>query len=137
MLILGHPLIAYVNFVYIKNISGIHSTTNNNIVYFEVCKENLELAKYCFENGVNFSVVFSSHKARLETDTFFLFTAFKPQYCIFSNIEQAIVAQQHATNYLLDSKILFSMDLDNTKLWQICANAQIDGVISKDLLLLK
>ncbi|WP_104760902.1 hypothetical protein [Helicobacter cetorum] len=137
MLILGHPLIPSPNFIFIKNIDDIRSTTNNDIVYFTASKEILELAKYCFENGVNFSVVFLSHKAPLETDTFFLFNAFKPHYYIFNDIEQAIIAQQHATNYLLDSKILFSMDLDNTELWQICANAQIDGVISKDLLLLK
>ncbi|WP_104748499.1 hypothetical protein [Helicobacter cetorum] len=137
MLILGHPLIPSANFISIKNIDDICSTTNNDIVYFKAHKTNLSLAKYCFENSVNFSVIFLSHKEPLEIDTFFLFTAFKVQYCIFSNIEQAIIAQQYATNYLLDSKILFSMDLDNTELWQICANTQIDGVISKDLLFLE
>ncbi|EQD89149.1 hypothetical protein HPSA50_1471 [Helicobacter pylori SouthAfrica50] len=38
---------------------------------------------------------------------------------------------------MLDSKILFSMDLNDTELWEICAKNQIDGVISKDLILLK
>ncbi len=135
MLILGHPLIPSSRFVFIKNTDGIHSSTNNDIVYFEAHPKNLELAQYCFENSVHFSVVFLSHK--IETDTFFLFNAFKPRYCIFKDIKQAILAQSHATNYLLDSKILFSMDLNDTELWEICAKNQIDGVISKDLILLK
>ncbi len=135
MLILGHPLIPSDRFIFIKNTDGIHSSTNNNIVCFEANPKNLELAQYCCGNGVHFSVIFLSHK--IETDTFFLFNAFKPLYCIFKDIKQAILAQQHATNYLLDSKILFSMDLNDTKLWEICAKSQIDGVISKDSLLLK
>ncbi|WP_033789806.1 hypothetical protein KVK77_03820 [Helicobacter pylori] len=135
MLILGHPLIPSSRFVFIKNTDGIHSSANNDIVYFEAHPKNLELAQYCFENSVHFSVVFLSHK--IETDTFFLFNAFKPHYYIFKDIKQAILAQSHATNYLLDSKILFSMDLNDTDLWEICAKNQIDGVISKDLILLK
>ncbi|GAA7163981.1 hypothetical protein HpBGD52_05910 [Helicobacter pylori] len=135
MLILGHPLIPSDRFIFIKNTDGIHSSTNNDIVCFEANPKNLELAKYCCGNGVNFSVIFLSHK--IETDTFFLFNAFKPLYCIFKDIKQATLAQQHATNYLLDSKILFSMDLNDTELWEICAKSQIDGIISKDSLLLK
>ncbi|GAA7658149.1 hypothetical protein JP0144_01580 [Helicobacter pylori] len=135
MLILGHPLIPTTRFTFIKNTDGIHSSTNNDIVCFEANQKNLELAKYCCENSVHFSVIFLSHK--IETDTFFLFNAFKPLYCIFKDIKQATLAQQHATNYLLDSKILFSMDLNDTELWEICAKSQIDGVISKDSLLLK
>ncbi|WRG27253.1 hypothetical protein E5E27_01875 [Helicobacter pylori] len=135
MLILGHPLIPSARFVFIKDTDGIHSSTNNDIVCFEANPKNLELAQYCCENGVHFSVIFLSHK--IETDLFFLFNAFKPLYCIFKDIKQAILAQQHATNYLLDSKILFSMDLNDTELWEICAKNQIDGVISKDSLLLK
>ncbi len=135
MLILGHPLIPSDRFIFIKNTDGIHSSTNNDIVCFEAHSKNLELAKYCCENGVHFSVIFLSHK--IETNTFFLFNAFKPLYCIFKDIKQAILAQQHATNYLLDSKILFFMDLNDTELWEICAKSQIDGVISKDSLLLK
>ncbi|CAJ99935.1 hypothetical protein [Helicobacter acinonychis] len=135
MLILGHPLIPSPRFIFIKNTDDIHSSTNNDIVYFEAHPKNLELAKYCFENSVNFSVVFLLHKT--ETDIFFLFNAFKPHYYIFKDIKQAITAQSHATNYLLDSKILFSMDLNDTELWEICAKNQIDGVISKDLILLK
>ncbi|KAA6492889.1 hypothetical protein EPC83_01555 [Helicobacter pylori] len=135
MLILGHPLIPSDRFIFIKNTDGVHSSTNNDIVCFEAHPKNLELAKYCCKNSVNFSVIFLSHK--IETDTFFLFNAFKPLYCIFKDIKQAILAQQHATNYLLDSKILFSMDLNDTESWEICAKNQVDGVISKDSLLLK
>ncbi|GAA8374430.1 hypothetical protein HpDR4_24950 [Helicobacter pylori] len=135
MLILGHHLIPSDRFVFIKDTDGIHSSTNSDIVCFEANPKNLELAKYCCENGVHFSVIFLSHK--IETDTFFLFNAFKPLYCIFKDIKQVILAQQHATNYLLDSKILFSMDFNDTESWEICAKNQIDGVISKDSLLLK
>ncbi|GAA7769758.1 hypothetical protein HpBT349_05210 [Helicobacter pylori] len=135
MLILGHPLIPSDRFIFIKNTDGVHSSTNNDIVCFEAHPKNLELAQYCCGNGVHFGVIFLSHK--IETNTFFLFNAFKPLYCIFKDIKQAILAQQHATNYLLDSKILFFMDLNDTELWEICAKNQIDGVISKDSLLLK
>ncbi|PUD45093.1 hypothetical protein [Helicobacter pylori] len=135
MLILGHPLIPSARFVFIKDTGAIHSSANSDIVCFEANPKNLELAQYCCENGVHFSVIFLSHK--IETDTFFLFNAFKPLYYIFKDIKQAILAQQHATNYLLDSKILFSMDFNDTESWEICAKNQIDGVISKDSLLLK
>ncbi|EMH46215.1 hypothetical protein [Helicobacter pylori] len=135
MLILGHPLIPSARFIFIKNTDAIHSSANNDIVCFEANPKNLELAKYCCENSVHFSVIFLSHK--IEMDLFFLFNAFKPLYCIFKDIKQAILAQQHATNYLLDSKILLSMDFNDTESWEICAKNQIDGVISKDSLLLK
>lgn len=72
MLILGHPLIPSDRFVFIKDTDGIHSSTNNDIVCFEANPKNLELAKYCCENGVHFSVIFLSHK--IETDTFFYST---------------------------------------------------------------
>ncbi len=72
MLILGHPLIPSSRFVFIKNTDGIHSSANNDMVYFEAHPKNLELAQYCFENSVHFSVVFLSHK--IETDTFFYST---------------------------------------------------------------
>ncbi len=72
MLILGHPLIPSDRFVFIKNTDGIHSSTNNDIVCFEANPKNLELAQYCCENGVHFSVIFLSHK--IETDTFFYST---------------------------------------------------------------
>lgn len=72
MLILGHPLIPTTRFIFIKNTDGIHSSTNNDIVCFEANPKNLELAKYCCENGVHFGVIFLSHK--IETDTFFYST---------------------------------------------------------------
>ncbi len=135
MLILGHPLIPSDRFVFIKNTDGIHSSTNNDIVCFEANPKNLELAKYCCENSVHFSVIFLSHK--IETDAFFYSTLSNRSIVFFKDIKQAILAQQHATNYLLDSKILFSMDLNDTESWEICVKNQIDGVISKDSLLLK
>lgn len=72
MLILGHPLIPSARFIFIKNTDGIHSSANNDIVCFEAHPKNLELAKYCCENSVNFSVIFLSHK--IETDAFFYST---------------------------------------------------------------
>lgn len=72
MLILGHPLIPSARFVFIKDTDAIHSSANSDIVCFEANPKNLELAKYCCENSVHFSVIFLSHK--IETDAFFYST---------------------------------------------------------------
>ncbi|EEC25405.1 hypothetical protein HPB128_21g167 [Helicobacter pylori B128] len=81
MLILGHPLIPSARFVFIKNTDAIHSSANNDIVCFEAHPKNLELAKYCCENGVHFSVIFLSHK--IETDAFFFIQRFQTALLYF------------------------------------------------------
>ncbi len=231
MLILGHPLIPSPNFVFIKNIDDIRSTTNNDIVYFSASKENLELAKYCSENGVNFAVCFSSYLLshlelkdynliqqlhskltskenitpeymakllgkfyRISIDTirfyttnyykasgghcyqrdlkrllkgsvtieqiydqyrqrnkayrcnlgsiergFFLFSNFKPIYIIFDEEYNgpklvANIAQSYANDYLLDSKILGAIDLNDNQEWEAYAKAKVDGVISVSII---
>jgi hypothetical protein len=119
MLIFGNPYIESPKFIEINTISQIDSTNPKDILLIEF-KEPFSLAKYCFENNLEYAIEANSIKDALLAIN--LGCSF-----IIANLELAKTLQKIANEYLWDSKILVKIKDDST-LEKVALN-YIDGVI--------
>jgi len=119
MLIFGNPYIDSPKFIKINTISQIDSTNPKDILLIEF-KEPFSLAKYCFENSLEYAIEANSIKDALLSIN--LGCSF-----IIANLELAKTLQKIANEYLWDSKILVKIK-DDSALEKVALN-YIDGVI--------
>ena len=118
MLILNHKLINPLKIVYVDSAKAIEKTLPNE---FLVINGDLELAKFCYENAVEYASV-----VRNLTDALLLVNL-GVKFLICEDLQKAKEIQKLAENYLFDSKVLLCISLD----YEIehAAKAGIDGVI--------
>lgn len=100
------------------SIEAVKKTLPNE---FLVINGNLELAKFCYENAVEYASVVKNLTEVL------LLVNLGVKFLICENLENAREIQKLAENYLFDSKVLLCISLD----YEIehAAKAGIDGVI--------
>ncbi|EES89329.1 hypothetical protein [Helicobacter canadensis] len=118
MLILNHKLVNPLKIVCVDSIEAVKKTLPNE---FLVINGNLELAKFCYENAVEYASVVKNLTEVL------LLVNLGVKFLICENLENAREIQKLAENYLFDSKVLLCISLD----YEIehAAKAGIDGVI--------
>ncbi len=118
MLILNHALISPLQIVCVDSIESLQNTVPSD---FLVIQDNLELAKFCHENSVEYASVIENLTQAL------LLVNLGVKYLICKDLKEAREIQELAENYLFDSKVLWCI----AKEGEIpkAAKAGIDGVI--------
>ncbi|MDE5602667.1 MAG: hypothetical protein K2I71_01945 [Helicobacter sp.] len=117
MLILNHS-IKPLQFVVIESKESIENSLPTD---FLILKENLELAKFCFEAGVEYASVITDITKAL------LLVNLGVKFLITKDLEIAKDLQSLAETYLFDAKILLAITKDE-EIKEV-AKQGIDGVI--------
>ncbi|RBQ29897.1 hypothetical protein [Aliarcobacter vitoriensis] len=122
MLIIGDSLVPYEKPCFISSLEDIKTTKPNSILLFNYDEK---IAKYCYENSLNFAVIVDSLKEAIYANSL------NSRY-IISKIKLAKKIQKIAENYMFDSKNL-AIIYSNDELEKV-AKKEIDGVIYNKLL---
>lgn len=122
MIIIGDNLVPYEKPYFISSIEDIKATKPNSILLFNYDEK---IAKYCYENSLNFAVIVDSLKEAIYANSL------NARY-IISKIKLSKKIQKIAENYMFDSKIL-AIIYSNDELEKV-AKKEIDGVIYNKLL---
>ena len=122
MIIIGDNYIPYENISVVNSIEDIKSTKPNTTIVFDFDKD---LMKYCMENDINYSVKITSLKESIYANNLCA------KY-ILPNSELLEVVQKTAENYMFDSKILATIQSEESI--ESIALKSIDGVIFKRLI---
>ncbi|WP_072680185.1 hypothetical protein [Arcobacter sp. LA11] len=122
MILLGDNLIPFEDLSLVDSIWDIeHSLPNSTLIY----NYDENLLTYCNKNQLNSAIIVTSIKEAIYAN------ALGAKY-IISDKKLAKNIQKIAENYMFDSKILAIIEQD--KEIEDIAQAEIDGVIYKDLL---
>ena len=117
MLILNHELLEKLE---IKKIDSIKDVENSLPKAFLIVQD-LQLAKFCFENSIAYCALVEGIKDSL------FFVNLGAKYLLTKDLEFAKVLQNLAENYLFDSKILLAIK-EESEIEKV-AKSGIDGVI--------
>ncbi|WP_104722344.1 hypothetical protein [Helicobacter mesocricetorum] len=118
MLILNHFLIKPLEIVLIESKEDIQNSLPTD---FLVLEENLELAKFCLESGVEYASIITDITKAL------LLVNLGVKFLMARDLEMAKDLQHLAETYLFDSKILLVITKDEEI--KEAAKQGIDGVI--------
>lgn len=118
MLILNHALICPLEIIRVDSTESLQNTLPSD---FLVVSNNLELAKFCHENSIEYAGVVENLTQAL------LLVNLGVKYLICEDLERAREMQNLAENYLFDSKILLCITEESEI--PKAAKAGIDGVI--------
>lgn len=118
MLILNHSFINPLQIVLVKNKENIQNSLPTD---FLILEENLELAKFCFEAGVEYASVITDITKAL------LLVNLGVKFLVARDLEMARNLQDLAETYLFDSKILLIISKEE-EIKEVAKNG-IDGVI--------
>jgi len=122
MIIIGDNLVPYTATFFISSVERIKETKPNSLLIFYYDEK---LAKYCYENSLDFAVIIKSLKDAIYSNSL------NAKY-IISKINMARKVQKTAENYMFDTKIL-AIIKSNDELEKV-AKYEIDGVIYNKLL---
>jgi hypothetical protein len=120
MLIFGHPWIESPRFVKVFSVEETGRTAADEIVLLEPLNVSIDIARYCKENDIPFSVTINNIR-----DAVFA-NALKADYMLCQH-EQAIIVQKIADEYIFDTKIL--VVIEDEKSIDNIIRFGIDGVI--------
>ncbi|TLD84023.1 hypothetical protein LS70_004245 [Helicobacter sp. MIT 11-5569] len=123
MLILNHPLISPLNLRIVSSKNAIENSLPSDflILQCQSFEELLNLANFCKENRVSFSVIPTNIKEAL------LLVNLNARFLLTKDLTFASTLQKLAEIYLFDTKILFCIQDENAI--ESTANYGIDGVI--------
>ena len=122
MIIIGDSYIPYEEISLISSIDDIKSTKPNTTVVFDF---NKDLMKYCAKNSINYAV-------KINTITQSIYANNMNARYILPNNELLEVVQKIAENYMFDSKILATIQSEESI--ENIALKSVDGVIFKRLI---
>jgi len=120
MLLFGHRFIESENFYHIIDSEAISKTPPNATIYIEFKENNLDIIKNLNENRVTFAL-------SINTLTELIYASSLDATYIIVTQELAKSAQNIAESYLFDSKILVSIESEESI--EEIAELGIDGVI--------
>jgi hypothetical protein len=122
LIIIGDSYIPFEDISLINSIEDIKSTKANTTVVFDF---NKDLMKYCTQNGINYAV-------KINTITQSIYANNMNAKYILPNNELLEVVQKIAENYMFDSKILATIQSEESI--ENIALKSVDGVIFKRLI---
>ena len=120
MLIFNHSLLDSEKFYDIQSIDDISKTPSNSIVRFSFSEKNVELLKFCKDNGISCSIDIKNIEQAL------IASSLEASYLIVSE-QNAKKIQEVAETYLFDSKVLVT-----SKNIEEFALLGIDGIIIEE-----
>ena len=120
MLIFGHRFIKSDNFYHISDIDDIANTPANSTIYWDFDEDNLEIINYATKNEVSLAL-------GVKNITEIIYASSLDASYIIVQKELASTAQNIATSYLFDAKILVHIE-DEREIEEL-AILGIDGVI--------
>lgn len=103
MILFGHRFIKSEKFYHVFDIDGISHTPPSSIIYLEFDEKNLDIIEHLQLNAINYAL-------KVEDITQIIYAESFDASFIVVHKELAKTAQEIATNYLFDAKILVSIE---------------------------
>ncbi len=122
MILIGDKNIPFEEISFIENKSQIEDTKPNSTVVFDY---DMELMKYCEQNGIAYGVVLDSITKAIYSNSL------GAKYIVCKK-ELAKTTQNIATNYMFDSRVLAI--IENEDEIEELALKNVDGIIYKGVL---
>ncbi len=126
MIIFGHRFIESESFYHVPNIDAIQNTPPSSTIYLDFSEEILDVIKHANDNGVALAI-------GVENLTDLVYASSLNAAYIIVTKELAKIAQDVATNYLFDAKILVSIK-EESEIEEFVILG-IDGVIFQEAIL--